>query len=125
MRKIILFFLIMITLPIYSKTADSKIYKANIENTYVASIKAVKSLNFDIVELQANSGYILFKTKSNDSYLIMVSEIDKENTNVKISKMKNTSILAEIQSLFFNELDEKIKYAISRVDKWANTHFAL
>lgn len=117
MRKIILFFLIMITLPIYSKTADSKIYKANIENTYVASIKAVKSLNFDIVELQANSGYILFKTKSNDSYLIMVSEIDKENTNVKISKMKNTSILAEIQSLFFNELDEKIKYAISRVDK--------
>lgn len=117
MRKIISIFVMLIMLPVCARCADSKTYETNANDTFITALSAISKLNFDIVEMQANSGYILFQTKSGNSYLIMISENDENSSSVKISKLKNSSPLSEIQSLVFGKMDEEINNASTRVDK--------
>lgn len=117
MRKIILIFLMTIILPVCARSADSKIYETKADETFMTALSAISKLNFDIIEMQANSGYILFQTKSGDAYLIMISEENENNSSVKISKLKNSSPLSEIQSLVFSKMDEETKNIPTRIDK--------
>ena len=117
MRKLIIAALLLFMLPVWAKTADTKTYPISTENAFMLSLDTISKLGFNVVEMQANSGYILFKTPSNNEYLIMISENGENNSDIKISKVKNSSPLREIQELFYSALTENSTNLSVRVDK--------
>lgn len=117
MKKLILILLVCIILPAFSKTADTKTYPVSPENAFMISLDTISKLNFNISEMQANSGYILFKTLSNEEYLIMISENGENNSDIKISKVKSSSPLKDIQELFYTAFEGNISNLPQRVDK--------
>lgn len=108
MKKIfltfLLFFLICFNSFVFAKAADSKNYKINADNLYMISLTVLNNLNYKIEEMQSTSGYILFKTNNEDEYLLVVTSIGEEASNVKITKLKQTSPLIEIQNAIYNEI---------------------
>ncbi len=107
-----LFYTILIlsalVLPSCALTKDSKNYPVNSDDMYLIAISSINGLNFKIVELQSSSGYILFKTPSDDEYLVMVSDTGDNGSCVKIQKVKNSSPLAEIRQVIFQTLSDNI-----------------
>ena len=117
MKKLITTLFLLFILPVCAKTADTKTYPMSTDNAFILSLDAISKLGFSVVEMQANSGYILFKTLSNNEYLIMISENGENNSDIKISKVKNSSPLREIQEIFYNALNENSATLPVRVDK--------
>lgn len=102
MRKLIVFLLLFISLPVFAKIADSKNFSTSADNIFMITLGVLKKLNFSVVEMQSSSGYILFKTPSEDEYLILITEVSDIASNIKISKLKQTSPLVEIQDIIYN-----------------------
>ena len=117
MRKLILAILLLFTLPVFSKTADTKTYPIKPEDAFMLSLDTISQLNFSVSEMQANSGYILFQTPSKTEYLILISENGENNSDIKISKVKPTSFLREIQDLFYTTFESKMTNHPIRIDK--------
>lgn len=114
-KAALVFFLFLISPFAVSKTADSRNFSVNSDNAFMMSLNAVSKLNFEVVEMQAASGYILFKTPSGDEYLIMITE-DGEISNIKITKLKNSSPLLEIQEIVFNAISKELDNPLKRAD---------
>ncbi len=104
MKKLLIIVLMMITLPAFSKIADSKNFYISADNMLMLSLETLNSLKYKIVEVQSSSGYILFKTPQGFEYLLMITKTGNTNSNVKIMKVKKTAPLAEIQKTVFEAL---------------------
>ena len=115
MKKIILGLMLLIMPFVCAKTADSKDFSHNSQKSFMASVAAINSLNFQIEEMQSKSGYILFKTPNNDEYFITVSE-NSTQTNIKISRVKNSSPISEIREILFNKITEELQNTYTKAD---------
>lgn len=121
----ILLLILFLGLPVLSKTADSKNFSISADNLFMVTLSSIQKLNYKIVEMQSTSGYILFKTPSNDEYLIMVSNNGNNTANIKISKSKQDSPLADIRNLIFTEIQNNLYNVPTEAIKWKNMPYVL
>ena len=121
----ILLLILFLGLPVLSKTADSKNFSISADNLFMVTLSSIQKLNYKIVEMQSTSGYILFKTPSNDEYLIMISNNGNNTANIKISKSKQDSPLADIRNLIFTEIQNNLYNVPIEAIKWKNMPYAL
>lgn len=66
----------------------TKMYNTEKKHLFYLSLGAINANRFKIEEIQTNSGYIIFSTGKN-KYLATVSEIDKNNSILKITPCNN------------------------------------
>lgn len=121
----ILLLILFLGLPVLSKTADSKNFSMSQDNLFMVTLSSIQKLNYKIVEMQSSSGYILFKTPMGDEYLIMVSNNGNNTANIKISKSKQDSPLADIRNLIFTEIQNNLYNLPTEAIKWKNMPYAL
>lgn len=121
----ILLLILFLGLPVLSKTADSKNFSMSQDNLFMVTLSSIQKLNYKIVEMQSTSGYILFKTPMGDEYLIMVSNNGNNTANIKISKSKQDSPLADIRNLIFTEIQNNLYNVPIEAIKWKNMPYAL
>lgn len=121
----ILLLILFLGLPVLSKTADSKNFSMSADNLFMVTLSSIQKLNYKIVEMQSSSGYILFKTPMGDEYLIMVSNNGNNTANIKISKSKQDSPLADIRNLIFTEIQNNLYNVPVEAIKWKNMPYAL
>lgn len=121
----ILLLILFLGLPVLSKTADSKNFSISADNLFMVTLSSVQKLNYKIVEMQSTSGYILFKTPMGDEYLIMVSNNGNNTANIKISKSKQDSPLADVRNLIFTEIQNNLYNVPIEAIKWKNMPYAL
>lgn len=121
----ILLLILFLGLPVLSKTADSKNFSISVDNLFMVTLSSIQKLNYKIVEMQSTSGYILFKTPMGDEYLIMVSNNGNNTANIKISKSKQDSPLADIRNLIFTEIQNNLYNVPVEAIKWKNMPYAL
>lgn len=121
----ILLLILFLGLPVLSKTADSKNFSISADNLFMVTLSSIQKLNYKIVEMQSTSGYILFKTPMGDEYLIMVSNNGNNTANIKISKSKQDSPLADIRNLIFTEIQNNLYTLPTEAIKWKNMPYAL
>ncbi len=95
--------------------SDTRLFPANIEKVFLASISALSKLNYKIEEIQSESGYILFKTKTGEEYLLMVME-NGEKAGVKISKMKNSTSVENVKETVMAAISSELQNSFSVVD---------
>ena len=126
MRKFYnLLLILFLGLPVLSKTADSKNFSMSQDNLFMLTLSSIQKLNYKIVEMQSTSGYILFKTPMGDEYLIMVSNNGNNTANIKITKSKQDSPLADIRNLIFTEIQNNLYNLPTEAIKWKNMPYAL
>ena len=101
-------FIIGINSFAFAKTADSKNFPVNADNMYMISLTALNKLNYGIKELQSSSGYILFTANNGNEYLLAVTSLGEEASNVKITKLKHSSPLTEIQNSVYVEITNNL-----------------
>lgn len=121
----ILLLILFLGLPVLSKTADSKNFSMSQDNLFMVTLSSIQKLNYKIVEMQSTSGYILFKTPMGDEYLIMVSNNGNNTANIKISKSKQDSPLADIRNLIFTEIQNNLYNLPTEAIKWKNMPYVL
>lgn len=121
----ILLLILFLGLPVLSKTADSKNFSMSQDNLFMVTLSSIQKLNYKIVEMQSTSGYILFKTPMGDEYLIMVSNNGNNTANIKISKSKQDSPLADVRNLIFTEIQNNLYNLPTEAIKWKNMPYAL
>lgn len=121
----ILLLILFLGLPVLSKTVDSKNFSISADNLFMVTLSSIQKLNYKIVEMQSTSGYILFKTPSNDEYLIMVSNNGNNTANIKISKSKQDSPLADVRNLIFTEIQNNLYNVPIEAIKWKNMPYVL
>lgn len=121
----ILLLILFLGLPVLSKTADSKNFSMSQDNLFMVTLSSIQKLNYKIVEMQSTSGYILFQTPMGDEYLIMVSNNGNNTANIKISKSKQDSPLADIRNLIFTEIQNNLYNLPTEAIKWKNMPYAL
>ncbi len=121
----ILLLILFLGLPVLSKTADSKNFSISADNLFMITLSSIQKLNYKIVEMQSTSGYILFKTPMGDEYLIMVSNNGNNTANIKISKSKQDSPLADVRNLIFTEIQNNLYNVPIEAIKWKNMPYAL
>lgn len=121
----ILLLILFLGLPVLSKTADSKNFSISADNLFMVTLSSIQKLNYKIVEMQSTSGYILFKTPMGDEYLIMVSNNGNNTANIKISKSKQDSPLADIRNLIFTEIQNNLYNLPTEAIKWKNMPYVL
>ena len=121
----ILLLILFLGLPVLSKTADSKNFSISADNLFMVTLSSIQKLNYKIVEMQSTSGYILFKTPVGDEYLIMVSNNGNNTANIKISKSKQDSPLADIRNLIFTEIQNNLYNLPTEAIKWKNMPYVL
>lgn len=121
----ILLLILFLGLPVLSKTADSKNFSMSQDNLFMVTLSSIQKLNYKIVEMQSTSGYILFKTPVGDEYLIMVSNNGNNTANIKITKSKQDSPLADIRNLIFTEIQNNLYNVPVEAIKWKNMPYAL
>ncbi len=121
----ILLLILFLGLPVLSKTADSKNFSISADSLFMVTLSSIQKLNYKIVEMQSTSGYILFKTPSNDEYLIMVSNNGNNTANIKISKSKQDSPLADVRNLIFTEIQNNLYNVPIEAIKWKNMPYVL
>ena len=121
----ILLLILLLGLPVLSKTADSKNFSISADNLFMVTLSSIQKLNYKIVEMQSTSGYILFKTPMGDEYLIMVSNNGNNTANIKISKSKQDSPLADVRNLIFTEIQNNLYNVPIEAIKWKNMPYVL
>lgn len=121
----ILLLILFLGLPVLSKTADSKNFSISADNLFMVTLSSIQKLNYKIVEMQSTSGYILFKTPMGDEYLIMVSNNGNNTANIKITKSKQDSPLADVRNLIFTEIQNNLYNVPIEAIKWKNMPYAL
>lgn len=121
----ILLLILFLGLPVLSKTADSKNFSMSQDNLFMVTLSSIQKLNYKIVEMQSTSGYILFKTPMGDEYLIMVSNNGNNTANIKISKSKQDSPLADVRNLIFTEIQNNLYNVPIEAIKWKNMPYVL
>ncbi len=62
---------------------STKDFGVSADNMYLTSLSILNDLNYEIIEMQSKSGYILFRTGAKD-YIITVTALTPVTSNIKI-----------------------------------------
>ena len=106
---IVVFFFIL-TAGNFSKAAsyldDSiKNFGVSADNMYLTALSVLNSLNYEIIEMQSASGYILFRTGAKD-YIMTVTALSPVTSNIKILPANSIySTGSTVQKTIFDELE--------------------
>lgn len=123
--SIIFCFLFLSANIAFSKTMDSKNFSISADNAFMITLGALNKLDFTIVEMQAESGYILFRTPSLDEYLIMITTISDVASNIKISRVNQNSPISEIQTAVYGAINNDLYNLPKKVEQQWNMRFVL
>ena len=84
---------------------SSKNFGISADNMYLTSLSVLNSLDYEIIEMQSKSGYILFRTGAKD-YIMTVTAITPVTSNIKILPANSVySTGTTVQKTIFNELE--------------------
>jgi len=84
---------------------SSKNFGVSADNMYLTSLSVLNSLNYEIIEMQSKSGYILFRTGAKD-YIMTVTALTPVTSNIKILPANSVySTGTAVQKTIFNELE--------------------
>lgn len=82
-----------------------KNFGVSADNMYLTSLSVLNSLNYEILEIQSKSGYVLFRAGAKD-YILMVSSNTPVTSVIKILPANSIySTGTEIQKTIFTELE--------------------
>ena len=107
---IIFVFFFILTAGNFSKAAsyldDSiKNFGVSADNMYLTALSVLNSLNYEIIEMQSASGYILFRTGAKD-YIMTVTALSPVTSNIKILPANSIySTGSTVQKTIFDELE--------------------
>ena len=113
MKKIILSVLLLAALNITISKANaatylddsSKNFGVSADNMYLTSLSVLNSLNYEIIEIQSKSGYILFRTGAKD-YIMTVTALSPVTSNIKILPANSVySTGTAVQKTIFEQLE--------------------
>ena len=94
--------------PSYSASyleESTKNFGVSADNMYLTSLSVLNSLNYEILETQSKSGYILFSTGAKD-YIMTVTALSPVTSNIKILPANSLFTTGTaIQKTIFNELE--------------------
>ncbi len=113
MKKIILSALLLIALNMINTEVSaatylddsSKNFGVSADNMYLTSLSVLNSLNYEIIEIQSKSGYILFRTGAKD-YIMTVTALSPVTSNIKILPANSVySTGTAVQKTIFEQLE--------------------
>ncbi len=113
MKKIILSALLLIALNMINTEVNaatylddsSKNFGVSADNMYLTSLSVLNSLNYEIIEMQSKSGYILFRTGAKD-YIMTVTALSPVTSNIKILPANSVySTGTAVQKTIFEQLE--------------------
>lgn len=113
MKKIILSALLLIALNMINTEVNaatylddsSKNFGVSADNMYLTSLSVLNSLNYEIIEIQSKSGYILFRTGAKD-YIMTVTALSPVTSNIKILPANSVySTGTAVQKTIFEQLE--------------------
>ena len=113
MKKIILSALLLIALNMINTEVSaatylddsSKNFGVSADNMYLTSLSVLNSLNYEIIEIQSKSGYILFRTGAKD-YIMTVTALSPVTSNNKILPANSVySTGTAVQKTIFEQLE--------------------
>jgi len=82
-----------------------KNFGVSADNMYLTSLSVLNSLNYEILEMQSASGYILFRTGAKD-YIMTVSAITPVTSTIKILPANSIfSTGSTVQKTIFDALE--------------------
>lgn len=109
--KLLLIFTIFLFLgakmPVNASYLDESIknFGVSADNMYLTSLSVLNSLNYEILEMQSKSGYILFRTGAKD-YIMTITAITPVTSNIKILPANSIySTGTTVQKIIFDELE--------------------
>ena len=75
------------------------------DNMYLDTLSVLNSLNYEILEMQSKSGYILFRTGAKD-YIMTVTSLTPVTSNIKILPANSVySTGTTVQKIIFDKLE--------------------
>ncbi len=84
---------------------SSKNFGISADNMYLTSLSVLNSLDYEIIEMQSKSGYILFRTGAKD-YIITVTALTPVTSNIKILPANSVySTGTTVQKTIFEKLE--------------------
>ena len=113
MKKIILSAVLLIALNMINTEVSaatylddsSKNFGVSADNMYLTSLSVLNSLNYEIIEIQSKSGYILFRTGAKD-YIMTVTALSPVTSNIKILPANSVySTGTAVQKTIFEQLE--------------------
>lgn len=113
MKKIILSALLLTALNVINAGANaatylddsSKNFGVSADNMYLTSLSILNDLNYEIIEMQSKSGYILFRTGAKD-YIMTVTALSPVTSNIKILPANSVySTGTAVQKTIFERLE--------------------
>lgn len=113
-RILTLFTLILFSLSTNANesmlSSCNKNYSVSADNLYLLTLSALNSTGqYDIIEMQSKSGYIMFKTL-NKNYIVTVSKEGTNSSSIKILPANSDFTSGTgIQKAIFDTIDLNIK----------------
>ncbi len=84
---------------------STKDFGVSADNMYLTSLSVLNDLNYEIIEMQSKSGYILFRTGAKD-YIITVTALTPVTSNIKILPANSVySTGTTVQKTIFEKLE--------------------
>ncbi len=82
-----------------------KTFGVSADNMYLTSLSILNSLNYEILEMQSASGYILFRTGAKD-YIMTITAASPVTSNIKILPANSIySTGSTVQKTIFDALE--------------------
>lgn len=113
MKKILNIFILFLALFFTAKGANAATYLddstknfgVSADNMYLTSLSILNDLNYEIIEMQSKSGYILFRTGAKD-YIMTVTALTPVTSNIKILPANSVySTGTAVQKTIFEKLE--------------------
>lgn len=113
MKKILNIFILFLALFFTAKGVNAATYLddstknfgVSADNMYLTSLSILNNLNYEIIEMQSKSGYILFRTGAKD-YIITVTALTPVTSNIKILPANSVySTGTTVQKTIFEKLE--------------------
>lgn len=109
MKKILLSLMLFIALNSANAATyldeSGKNFGVSADNMYLTSLSVLNDLNYEIIEMQSKSGYILFRTGAKD-YIMTVTALTPVTSNIKILPANSVySTGTDIQKTVFEKLE--------------------
>ncbi len=113
MRKILILLTLFFTLIITNAPSNavsyldesSKNFGVSADNMFLTSLSILNDLNYEVIEMQSKSGYILFRTGAKD-YIMTVTALTPVTSNIKILPANSIySTGTAVQKTIFEKLE--------------------
>ncbi len=89
----------------------NKNYPISADNLYMLTLSSLNSQGqFEVIEMQSKSGYILFRTTNKKEYIVTISKEGSTTSSIKILPANSDfSQGTSIQKMVFDTIDLNIK----------------